>query len=332
MKSNKHYWKLQRTRINVLVDFRQMTYIMRSIDMKNVRLVLGSGGARGMAHIGVIEELEKAGFTIHEVAGCSMGAIVGGLYCAGYLTEYKHWLISLSRFDVFKLLDFTFSSQGFVKGERVFKAIEHLIGDQQIEKFPLPFTAVASDLVAREEVVYRSGSLFRALRASVAIPTVFTPVVEGTRQLVDGGVLNPLPLNHVTREPDDWVVAVNLNAPAPPRRLPVVVNEERAAYLRMLDQFRTQILRFDNKAEETVEKLGFFDLLNKSYDLTQDRLTDLMIELHKPDLVVNISRDVCGVFEFYRANEIIEEGRKQFQYALRNKSGSTNATFDRLSQ
>jgi NTE family protein len=288
--------------------------------MKNVRLVLGSGGARGMAHIGVIEELEREGFTIKEVAGCSMGAIVGGLYCAGHLVEYKHWLVSLSRFDVFKLLDFTFSSQGFVKGERVFKAIEQLIGDQHIEKFKVPFSAVATDLVMKEEVVYRSGSLFKALRASVAIPTVFTPVTEGQRQLVDGGVLNPLPLNHVARQEGDWLVAVNLNGNAPiAKNATVVVNEQRAAYLRMLDQFRTQILRFDNKAEETVEKLGFFDILNKSYDLTQDRLTDLMIEMHKPDLMVNISRDACGVFEFYRANEIIDEGRKQFKKALAEK-------------
>lgn len=289
--------------------------------MKNVRLVLGSGGARGMAHIGVIEELQKEGFVIKEVAGCSMGAIVGGLYCAGHLDEYKHWLISLSRFDVFKLLDFTLSSQGIVKGDRVFKAIEQLIGYHEIDKFPIPFTAVAADLIARQEIYFRSGSLFKALRASVAIPTIFTPVIDGQRQLVDGGVLNPLPLNVVRHEPDEWLVAVNVNANFPSQKKNTVpeVNEEKAAYLRMLDHFRTQILRFDSKAEETVEKLGFLDLLNKSYDLTLDRLTDLMIEMHKPDLVVNISRDACGIFEFYRANEIIEEGRVAFTKALEEK-------------
>jgi NTE family protein len=286
--------------------------------MKKVHLVLGSGGARGMAHIGVIEELLKEGFVIETVAGSSMGAIVGGLYCAGHLQEYKHWLVSLNRFEVFKLLDFTFSSQGFVKGERVFKAIEQLIGDQLIDNFSTPFVAVATDLVGKNEIHYRSGSLFKALRASIGIPTVFTPVIEGNKQLVDGGVLNPLPLNLVQPQPDEWIVAVNINANKPSqKKLPEQeVNKEKAAYLRMLDQFRTQILRFDNKAEETVEKLGFFDLLNKSYDLTQDRLTELMINMYKPDLLVEISRDACGVFEFYRANEIIEEGRKAFKKAL----------------
>lgn len=290
--------------------------------MKRVKLVLGSGGARGMAHIGVIEELEKEGFAITEVAGCSMGAIVGGLYCAGHLTEYKHWLISLSRFDVFKLLDFTLSTQGFVKGDRVFKAIEQLIGEHEIEKFPIPFTAVATDLTTRQEIYFRSGSLFKALRASIGIPTVFTPVIEGQKQLVDGGVLNPLPLNLVRREEGEWLVAVNLNANVPEVKKnsePIAVNEEKGAYLRMIDQFKTQLFRFDSKAEETVEKLGLFDILNKSYDLTQDRLTELMIEVHKPDLVIDISRDACGVFEFYRANEIIEIGRKAFRKALEVK-------------
>jgi NTE family protein len=115
-------------------------YLMIGNVMKNVRLVLGSGGARGMAHIGLIEELEKKGYAIQEIVGCSMGAVVGGIYCAGYLQEYKHWLIKLSRMDVFRLLDFTISAQGFVKGERVFKAIEEFIGDHQIEHFETPFT------------------------------------------------------------------------------------------------------------------------------------------------------------------------------------------------
>lgn len=283
---------------------------------KNVRLVLGSGGARGMAHIGVVESLEKEGYRIREVVGCSMGAVVGGIYCAGYLDEYKHWLVSLTKLDVFRLLDFTFSSQGFVKGERVFKAIENFIGDHRIENFSIPFTAVAADVANKREVHYKTGSLFKALRASIAIPTVFTPVIEGRSQLVDGGVLNPLPLNLVTREPGDIVVAVNLNANLPVTRETQVLNKEKAAYLKMLDAFRAQFLKVDSKAEEKIEQFGFFDLVTKSYDLTQERVTELMIKLYQPDVVVNIPRDSCGVFEFYRANEVIELGRKAFYQAI----------------
>ncbi len=288
--------------------------------MKNVRLVLGSGGARGMAHIGVIEGLIERGYTIKEVAGSSMGAVVGGIFCAGHLTEYKHWLYTLNKLDVFRLLDFTLSLQGFVKGERVFRAMETFVGDSEIENFKIPFTAVAADVTQRKEVHYRSGSLFKSLRASFAIPTLFTPVVEGSSQLVDGGVLNPLPLNLITRRESEIVVAVNLNGHT---ARPVKVskdeeNKERAAYLRMLDTFRTQILKIDSKAEDNIEKLGWFDLLNKSYDLTQDRLTEMMIQHYRPDVVVNISRDACGVFEFYRAAEIIEAGRKAFDNVMRD--------------
>ncbi len=287
--------------------------------MKNVRLVLGSGGARGMAHIGVIEELEKEGFTIKEVVGCSMGAVVGGIYCAGYLNEYKHWLVGLSRLDVFRLMDFTFSSQGFVKGERVFKEIEKLIGDHTIENLKIPFTAVATDMMKKREVHYKSGSLFKALRASIAIPTVFTPVIEGRSQLVDGGVLNPLPLNVISPEEDDIVVAVNLNANVPVVMTNAVIeeNKEMAAYQKMVNAFRAQFLNNDSKVEDKIEQFGFFDLLNKSLDMTQDRLTELTIDVYKPHIVVDISREACGVFEFYRANEIIEEGRRAFQKSYR---------------
>lgn len=285
--------------------------------MKNVSLVLGSGGARGMAHIGVIEQLENEGYVIKEVIGCSMGAVVGGIYCAGNLPKFKHWLITLTKLEVFKLLDFTFSTQGFIKGEKVFKAIEQLIGDHTIDSFEIPFTAVAADLLSRKEVHYSSGSLFKALRASIAIPTIFTPVANGNVQLVDGGVVNPLPLNLVHRDKTDLVVAVNINSGSQAAKADgPVINKEKAAYEKMLDAFRTQILKMDVKAEERIEKFGFFDLITKSYDMTQDRLTELMISIHKPDIVVEVSRDACGIFEFYRANEIIDEGRRALEKAL----------------
>lgn len=284
----------------------------------NVRLVLGAGGARGVAHVGIIEELLKRDFNIVEIAGCSMGAVVGGIYCAGHLKSYKDWLIKLTKLDVFMLLDFTLSAQGFVKGERVFRAVEDLMGDHLIEKFPIPFTAVACDLMSKKEVHYRSGSLFKALRASIAIPTILTPVVDGKMQLVDGGVLNPLPLSVIDRQPGDVVIAVNLNAsiPASQQRFALEENKEKNAYLKMLNAFRAQILRIDKNAEEKAERLGLFDLLNKSYDLTHDRLTELYINMYRPDVVVNISREACGILEFYRAGEMIDEGRRALAHAL----------------
>jgi NTE family protein len=159
--------------------------------------------------------------------------------------------------------------------------------------------------------------LFKALRSSIAIPTVFTPIRDGKSQLVDGGVLNPLPLNLVKREPGEWIVAVNLNADIPYKSRTSVPdeNKDRATYLKMFDSLMAVLPKFETSKEDAVASLGLFDLLNKSYELTQDRLTELMIDVHKPDLVINISRDACSVFEFYRANEIIEEGRKAFDRA-----------------
>ncbi|MBA9075444.1 MULTISPECIES: patatin-like phospholipase family protein [Rufibacter] len=282
--------------------------------MKNVRLVLGSGGARGMAHIGIIEELEKEGFCIKEVIGSSMGAVVGGIYCAGYLRQFRDWLLTLDKVGVFQLLDFTLSGEGFVKGERVFRTIEKLIGEHQIEQFKVPFTAVAVDVLNQEEVHYKTGSLFKALRASIAIPTLFTPAYEEGRQLVDGGVLNPLPVNLVTREPGDWVVAVNLNGNPPCPPAPTVfaetANQEKAAYLKMLSAWWEQSPA--QVPPKKVAHLGLFDLLTKSLDMMQDKMADLMIHLHQPELVITIPRETCGIFEFYRAEELIDKGRQAF--------------------
>ncbi len=283
---------------------------------RKVHLVLGSGGARGIAHIGVIEELLKYDFEIKSVAGCSMGALVGGIYCAGKLKEYKEWMMELDKYDVFKLVDFTFSTKGFVKGERVFKAIEEITGDFYIEDFDIPFSAIATDLSAKKELVYDSGSLFHAIRASVAIPTVVTPATWGDKVLVDGGVLNPLPLNQVKKKADDeMIVAVNVNAAIKPFQLEAKSEKKEAAYQKLIDQVFSQVFSFDRKSKEASEKLGYFDILNDSFDLMQDRLTEVLIEVHQPDMVVNISRDTCSTFEFYKADELIKAGKHAFGLA-----------------
>jgi NTE family protein len=290
---------------------------------KKVHLVLGSGGARGIAHIGVIEALLKKDFEIVSVAGCSMGALVGGLYCAGKLKVYKEWMLELDKYDVFKLVDFTFSTKGFVKGEKVFKAIEEITGDFYIEDFSIPFSAIATDLSAKKELVYRSGSLFHAIRASVAIPTVVTPAHWGKKVLVDGGVLNPLPLNQVTKKTDDEIVlAVNVNAAIDPYVIEKNSEKNEAAYQKLIDRVFSQMFSFDRKSKEATEHLGYFDILNDSFDLMQDRLTEVLIEIHKPDIVVSISRDTCGTFEFYRTDELIKVGEHAFNLAYQDWSKS----------
>jgi NTE family protein len=177
---------------------------------KKVQLVLGSGGARGISHIGVIQMLEEEGYEIVEVYGCSMGAVIGGMYCAGFLKPYTDWLTGLTKSAVYNLFDITFSMQGFVKGERIFGVLEQMAGKKQIEDLPIPFTAVATDMLSRTEVHFTTGDLYKALRASTGIPGVFKPVADNKSLYVDGGVLNPLPVNLVKRRDDAIIVAVDL--------------------------------------------------------------------------------------------------------------------------
>ncbi|MBI6924474.1 patatin-like phospholipase family protein [Pseudomonas putida] len=197
---------------------------------KRVALVLGSGGARGYAHIGVIEEIERRGYEIACIAGCSMGAVVGGIYAAGKLDEYKRWIESLDYLDVLRLVDVSFSL-GAIRGDKVFGQIRKIVGDINIEQLRIPYTAVAADLTNQQEIWFQEGCLHQAMRASAAIPSLFTPVVQGNRMLVDGGILNPLPIVPVVSSHCDLIIAVNLNATNQKHyQLPVI---ERPAAFKM---------------------------------------------------------------------------------------------------
>lgn len=178
---------------------------------QTVALTLGSGGARGYAHIGAIEILTERGYNIIAISGCSMGALVGGMYAAGKMQDYKDWVTGLGQFDVLKLLDLTFNSVGAIRGEKIFSVVREMLGDIRIENLPLHYTAVATDLLAHKEIWFQEGPLDRAIRASVAIPSVVTPLVLDGRVLVDGALLNPLPIIPTISAHADLVVAVNLS-------------------------------------------------------------------------------------------------------------------------
>jgi len=179
----------------------------------SLSLVLGSGGARGYAHVGVIEELQAQGYAIRSIAGSSMGALVGGVYAAGKLAEYRDWVRSLQRLDVLRLVDWSWRGGGLIKGERIIAALKELVGDLAIEDLPVPYTAVAVDIDAEREVWFSRGSLFEAIRASISIPTVFRPHYYEGRRLVDGGLLNPVPITPTLRDFTDYTFAVDVNAP-----------------------------------------------------------------------------------------------------------------------
>ncbi len=206
---------------------------------KKVALVLGSGGARGYAHIGVIEELQARGYEIGCIAGCSMGAVVGGIFAAGKLREYREWTESLDYLDVLRLLDVSFRL-GAIRGERVFGRIQEIVGEVDIENLDIPFTAVATDLTNQQEIWFQEGCLHQAMRASAAIPSLFTPVIQGKRMLVDGGLLNPLPIVPVVSSHCDLIIAVNLNATNQNHyHLPVI--ERPAALKGRIDQLMASL-------------------------------------------------------------------------------------------
>ncbi|WP_204355754.1 patatin-like phospholipase family protein [Marinobacter bohaiensis] len=173
-------------------------------------LVLGSGGARGYAHIGAVEVLEERGYDIVAIAGCSMGSLIGGVYAAGKMQDYKDWVTGLKQLDVLRLLDVSLSPAGAIRGEKVFSVVRDIIGDTLIEDLPMAYTAVATDLLAHKEIWFQEGSLHQAIRASIAIPGVVTPVVFNGRVLVDGGLLNPLPIIPTIAAHADYIFAVNL--------------------------------------------------------------------------------------------------------------------------
>ena len=178
---------------------------------KNVALALSSGGARGLVHIGAIEELEAQGYRITSVAGCSMGALIGGVYAAGKLKEFREWMKTIDRKKMLELTDFSFSLSHLVKGTRIIEAIMEFVPDMAIEDLPIPYCCVATDWKSGREVVFNSGSLFEAIRASISLPTFYEPVQKDGMILIDGGVVNPIPLNRVKRKAGDILVGVDVS-------------------------------------------------------------------------------------------------------------------------
>lgn len=284
-------------------------------DRKKIALVLSSGGARGLAHIGVIERLEEEGFEISAIAGSSIGAVIGAFYACGQLDTYKKWVLNLDRLDLFNLFDFTISSKGFIKGDKLFSSLQELIDDRPLEKLIIPFAAIATDIVNQKEVVFESGSMYQALRASTAIPTVIRPVLFNDVELIDGGVINPMPMDRVKRTKEDLLAVVNINANVEYQRPEMDAEKQKKA-----DQnYSEKLNKFVNKwkvkvpfSAPTSKSLGFVELVNRSLDLMQDQLTEAKIAQHQPDLVINFSKKACTTFEFYKAKEMIQGGRDAF--------------------
>jgi len=275
---------------------------------KDVTLVLSGGGARGFAHIGAIEEIVSQGYVINSIAGTSMGALVGGVFAVGKLNEYKEWIYNLDKQDIFKLLDFSFSKQGLIKGDKVLNKMKEFIPDANIEDLKIKYTATAFDLALNKEVVFNQGSLYDAIRASIAIPTVFTPVVCGDSVLVDGGVVNNIPINNAIRSENDTLIAVYVNADVPVHEINISEKSIwQELYIQKINEFRKNLSK--SKSKDQGKKFNYFNLINDTMAVMTNQLATTIIKNSPPDILVEISKKSCGTFDFYKAEELVEIGR-----------------------
>jgi NTE family protein len=310
---------------------------------QTVSLVLGSGAARGLAHIGVIEWLNENGYRIESIAGASMGALVGGIYAAGELESYKQWLLALEKMDVIRFLDLAFSSEGLFKGDRLMDALKDLVGDRNIEDLSMTYTAVACDLDRRREVWFTDGLLFDAIRASIAIPTIFTPHRYRGKKLLDGGLLNPVPIAPTFRDMTDLTIAVDLNAmrehgsdPEKDKSKREPPAEKSASQHAMVQRFLDSIQDgIQNTIQKNLEarrdsELGMFDLLNSSFEIMQKAISSMKLATYAPDVRIEISRSACKAYEFDRADELIELGYSMTGKAMASRpdSGRKHAASD----
>jgi NTE family protein len=265
---------------------------------KKVSLVLSSGGARGIAHIAVIDELESRGYEICSVAGTSMGAFIGGVYASGNMAVFKEWMYSLKAMEIVRLFDFSFSNNGLVKGDKIFQELNKLFPDQNIEDMPLPYVAISTDLLNNREVIHDKGSLFHAIRASISIPTFFKPFQNDDVLLVDGGLLNPVPVNRIKRFEGDLLFVVNVET---------LHSDPEFSFLIESDKHTKKPVNGGPFKYHGMP--GYIQLVNKTIGIMLSHLSDLTLEKYNPDLVININRDLFGTYDFHKYNEIMEVGR-----------------------
>ena len=262
-------------------------------------MVLSSGGPRGFAYIGAIEELESRGYEISAVAGTSIGSLIGGIYAAGKLEEVKEWLFDLDAWKVFSLMDISLSFSHLVKGDRIIEALKEIVPDVDIENLKIPYSAIATDFYTGEEVIFEKGNLFRAIRASISIPSLFRPAETDGRTLIDGGIANVIPLNRVERTPGDIMVAFDVNA---------------------IDVELIKKISKENSWDEhnlSDPERGFHSVLGRTFSLMNMINTRLALKITSPDILVKMPFDAYGAISDYaRAREISQKGRELMSAAL----------------
>ena len=295
---------------------------------KKIALVLSGGGARGLAHIGAIETLESHGYEITSIAGCSMGALIGGMYAAGKLPEVKDWMLALDRRKVLSLVDFSLSLTHLVKGDRVMEALKEIVPDVNIENLPIPYTAVATDWNSGKEVIFDHGSLYDAIRASISIPLFLNPVRREDMLLVDGGLVNSLPLNRVVRHSGDLLFGINVSTHDYQGELLMQQFVERKLLSKSMP---AAVMNRIMKHFEGIN-INYVTLLMRTIAIMLEQNTRQQILISRPDLVVQVPMKRYGVFDFDKAAAILQIGKHKTSRALRRFEHMKQPLWRRLLQ
>ena len=295
---------------------------------KKIALVLSGGGARGLAHIGAIETLESHGYEITSIAGCSMGALIGGMYAAGKLPEVKDWVLALDRRKVLSLVDFSLSLTHLVKGDRVMEALKEIVPDVNIEDLPIPYTAVATDWNSGKEVVFDHGSLYDAIRASISIPLFLNPVRREDMLLVDGGLVNSLPLNRVVRHSGDLLFGINVSTHDYQGELLMQQFVERKLLSKSMP---AAVMNRIMKHFEGIN-INYVTLLMRTIAIMLEQKTRQQILISRPDLVVQVPMKRYGIFDFDKAAAILQIGKHKTSRALRRFEHMKQPLWRRLLQ
>ena len=273
--------------------------------MKKISLVLSGGGARGIAHIGVINYLESKGYVIENVAGTSMGAIVGAIYSAGKLKDFENFLLDLDAKTIIKLLDFSLSRPGIIEGNKIIQKLKEFIPVDSFEALHKNYLCIATDLYNQKEMVWKSGDLLTAVHSSFAIPFVFDPVKYQGKFLVDGGVVNNIPLNHINREL--MTVAVCANASIGMDILPTDILQPQKKYKEKKNIVETYLNKFLKK-KKGEKSPGYYEILDQTLHLMIEQNSKNIINRYPPDYLVEIPRKIAGTFDFLKARQLIKAG------------------------
>ena len=307
--------------------------LMKHLKKKKVGLVLGCGGAKGLSHVGVIKLLEEMDVKIDFITGSSIGALIGGAYASGLsIKEIEDIALETDLTSTAKLFSPGFGKSGLVTGTNVHKFLTSILGDKNIEYLKIPFTAVATDIITGEEIHFNKGNLVEAIRASISIPIVFQPVIRNNIVLVDGGLVNPVPINVAREMGADYIIAVNIlsskNKPdsKPDKKYNNKINLEKPLEIIPALQRKLEDLIVDNKwimnfikHKEKQDLPGMKKIFNRSVQIVQEKLIELSIELYKPDVLIEPEVGNFSMFDFYKAEEIIKNGYKAAEAVFKEK-------------